>query len=224
MNCTGRHRNADRRNHQRGTEARLYGDHPRQPSFPSALKARSRRSPRRSDARLPPRQGSCQSCAKMHGEQIHQEALNNTIREAMDKLVADKALRPAMNPDVALGDGYEEGKDAELTVSLEVLPEIEAPSLDGLQARQADRPGFGRSRRRIARADCSPAAALRNQGRRSRRRRPGDLSISPASLTASSSTAARRRKQPIVIGSGRLIPGFEEQLIGMKAGTSVSSP
>ena len=58
---------------------------------------------------------------KMHGPALHQEALNTSIREAMDKLVADHALRPAMQPDVALGEGYEEGKDAELTVSLEVL-------------------------------------------------------------------------------------------------------
>jgi trigger factor len=55
---------------------------------------------------------------KMHGPALHQEALNTTIREAMDKLVADHKLRPAMQPAVSLGDGYEEGKDAELAVSL----------------------------------------------------------------------------------------------------------
>jgi trigger factor len=70
---------------------------------------------------------------KMHGPALHQEALQTTIREAMDKLVADHQLRPAMQPDVALGEGYEEGKDATLTVSLEVLPKVEAPSLEGLK-------------------------------------------------------------------------------------------
>ena len=70
---------------------------------------------------------------KMHGPALHQEALNTTIREAMDKLVADHKLRPAMQPDVSLGEGYEEGKDAERAVSLEVLPVIEAPSIDGLK-------------------------------------------------------------------------------------------
>jgi trigger factor len=64
---------------------------------------------------------------KMHGPALHQEALQTTIREAMDKLVADHQLRPAMQPAVSLGEGYEEGKDAELTVSLEVLPKVEAP-------------------------------------------------------------------------------------------------
>ncbi|MBC7491681.1 MAG: trigger factor, partial [Novosphingobium sp.] len=36
---------------------------------------------------------------KMHGPALHQDALNTTIREAMDKLVADHKLRPAMQPD-----------------------------------------------------------------------------------------------------------------------------
>jgi trigger factor len=57
----------------------------------------------------------------------------HSVREAMDKLIGDNKLRPAMQPQIALGEGYEEGKDAELTVSIEVLPTIEAPSLDGLK-------------------------------------------------------------------------------------------
>src|SRR3546814_11776377 len=82
---------------------------------------------------FPPGQVPANLVRKMHGPASHQEARNTTIREAMDKLVTDKALRPAMNPDVSLGEGYEEGKDAKLTVSLEVLPPIETPSQDGLK-------------------------------------------------------------------------------------------
>src|SRR5688572_4999040 len=70
---------------------------------------------------------------KMHGPALHQEALNTSIREAMDQLVSEKKLRPAMQPDGSLGEGYEEGKDAELSVSLEVLPQIAAPAIDGLK-------------------------------------------------------------------------------------------
>ena len=69
---------------------------------------------------------------KMHGAALHQDALNAAIREAMDKLVRDNKLRPAMQPEVELGEDYEEGKDAELAVNLEVLPEISPPDLTGL--------------------------------------------------------------------------------------------
>ena len=70
---------------------------------------------------------------KMHGAALHQDALNAAIREAMDKLVRDNKLRPAMQPEVELGEGYEEGKDAELAVNLEILPEISPPDLTGLK-------------------------------------------------------------------------------------------
>ena len=80
-------------------------------------------------------------CDALEGEQqppgegpaLHQDVLNSTIREAMDKLVAEQKLRPAMQPEVTLGDGYEQGKDAELSVSLEVLPQVAVPSLDGIK-------------------------------------------------------------------------------------------
>ena len=70
---------------------------------------------------------------KMHGEQIHAQTINDTIRESVDGLMKEKELRPAMQPKVDLGEGYEEGKDVELSVELEVLPDVEAPSTDGLK-------------------------------------------------------------------------------------------
>src|SRR6478735_3913226 len=70
---------------------------------------------------------------KMHGEALHSDAFNTAVRESVDQLMRDKKLRPALQPKVDLGDGYAQGKDAELSVELEVLPEIEAPSVDGLK-------------------------------------------------------------------------------------------
>ena len=70
---------------------------------------------------------------KMHGESLHADAFNATVRESVDKLIGDKKLRPALQPKVDLGEGYEQGKDAELNVELEVLPEIETPSIEGLK-------------------------------------------------------------------------------------------
>lgn len=154
---------------------------------------------------------------KMHGPAIHQEALNTTIREAMDKLVADNALRPAMNPDVALGEGYEEGKDAELTVSLEVLPVIAAPSLEGLKLDKLVVPvtdeQVDEAVERIAgqqqRFETKEGAA-----------EDGDQVICDftGKLDGVEFEGGKAEKQPIVIGSGRLIPGFEEQLVGIAAG------
>ena len=154
---------------------------------------------------------------KMHGEAIHQDALNATIREAMDKLVADHALRPAMNPDVALGEGYEQGKDAELTVSLEVLPTIAAPSLDGLKleklvvpvAEDAVTEAVERIASQQQRFETKDGAA-----------EDGDQVIIDftGKLDGVEFEGGKAEKAPLVIGAGRFIPGFEEQLGGIKAG------
>ena len=69
---------------------------------------------------------------KMHGEQLHAQTLNDLIRSSVEKLVKDEELRPAMQPQVALGEDYEQGKDARVTVELEVLPQVEAPGIEGL--------------------------------------------------------------------------------------------
>src|ERR1044072_1185752 len=70
---------------------------------------------------------------KMHGAALHSDAFNASVRESVDALMREKQLRPALQPKVDLQPNYEEGKDAELTVELEVLPEIEAPKVDGLK-------------------------------------------------------------------------------------------
>src|SRR6187549_1083917 len=69
---------------------------------------------------------------KMHGAALHSDAFQASVRESIDELMREKKLRPALQPKVDLEPDYEEGKDAELKVEVEVLPEIEAPSLEGL--------------------------------------------------------------------------------------------
>ncbi len=156
---------------------------------------------------------------KMHGPQLHQEALNTSIREAMDKLVADNRLRPAMQPAVALGDGYEEGKDAELSVSLEVLPEITAPALDDLKLDKLVVP--------VADAEVDEAVArIAGQSKtfvdakKGKKAETGDQLIVDfvGKLKGEPFEGGSAQDAAIELGAGRFIPGFEEQLIGVKAG------
>ena len=70
---------------------------------------------------------------KMHGPALTQDALNAAIQEGVQSLVAEKQLRPAMQPSVELEDGYDLGKDAVVKVEMEVLPQVPAPAIDGLK-------------------------------------------------------------------------------------------
>jgi trigger factor len=154
---------------------------------------------------------------KLHGPAIHQEALNTSIREALDKLLADNALRPAMNPDVALGEGYEEGKDAELTVSLEVLPKIEAPSLDGLKLDKLTVPVSDEA---VTEAVERIATQQQRYETKDGAAEDGDQVIIDftGKLDGVEFDGGKAEKTPLVIGADRFIPGFEEQLKGIKAG------
>jgi trigger factor len=70
---------------------------------------------------------------KMHGEAIQQDALNNAVQAGVQQLLQEQKLRPAMQPQVSLKDDYQPGQDAEVSVSLEALPEIPAANIEGLK-------------------------------------------------------------------------------------------
>jgi len=156
---------------------------------------------------------------KMHGPALHQEALNTSVREAMDKLVADHKLRPAMQPAVALGEGYEEGKDAELTVSLEVLPTITPPTLDGLKLEKLTVPV---SDAEVAEAVAKIAAGAKSfeDAKKGKKAENGDQVIVDftGKLDGVEFDGGKAEDAAIELGAGRFIPGFEEQLVGVKVG------
>ena len=156
---------------------------------------------------------------KMHGPSLHQEALNTSIREAMDSLMAKHKLRPAMQPQVSLGDGYEEGKDAELAVALEVLPAIQAPSLDGLKLEKLVVPV---SDSEVDEQVVKLAAGSKSfvDSKKGKKAENGDQLIidflgKVGGVPFEGGTA---QDQALELGAGRFIPGFEEQLVGVKAG------
>jgi trigger factor len=156
---------------------------------------------------------------KMHGEQLHAQAVNDMIRESVDKVMADNKLRPAMQPKVEFGEGYEEGKDAELTVELEILPEIEAPEIKDLKLERLTVPvkdeAVDEAVQNIADQNKSykDAAKTRKAGE-------GDQLIIDfvGRVDGTEFEGGKAENTPLVIGSGQFIPGFEEQLTGVKTG------
>lgn len=156
---------------------------------------------------------------KMHGEALHSDAFNTAVRESVDQLMRDKKLRPALQPKVDLGEGYAQGKDAELSVELEVLPEIEAPSVEGLKLEKLTVP--------IADAQVDEALATLASNQKSYKDAPktkksadGDQLVIDfvGRVDGVEFEGGKAEGAPLVLGSGQFIPGFEEQLTGLKAG------
>jgi len=156
---------------------------------------------------------------KMHGERIQADALNSSIQEAVQAVIADNKLRPAMQPDVALDEGFEFGKDAEVKVSLEVLPDVPAPSVEGLKLERltvevADE-AVEEAAGRIAEQQnaFAPRAA-------SYKAKQGDVVVLDfvGKVDGVAFDGGTGEGMKVEIGSGNLIPGFEDQLVGVKTG------
>ncbi|MFM2300892.1 MAG: hypothetical protein RLZZ84_628 [Pseudomonadota bacterium] len=156
---------------------------------------------------------------KMHGPALHQEALNTSVREALDKVIADNQLRPAMQPQIALGEGYEEGKDAEVTVTLEVLPVISAPALDGLKLEKLVVPVSDAEVTEQLTRLASGAKSF-TDAKKGKKAETGDQLIIDfvGKLDGVEFDGGKAEDAALEIGAGRFIPGFEEQLVGAKAG------
>lgn len=156
---------------------------------------------------------------KMHGENVHAQVVNDAIRGSVDELIRDKKLRPAMQPKVELGEGYEQGKDAVLDVELEVLPQIEAPEVEGLALERLVVPVSDKevdeALERIAGQQKSYKDAPKT-----RKAAEGDQLIVDfvGSIDGTEFEGGKAEDAALVIGSGQFIPGFEEQLTGVKAG------
>ncbi|WP_022672255.1 trigger factor [Novosphingopyxis baekryungensis] len=155
---------------------------------------------------------------KMHGEALMQDALNASIQDGIQKTISDNNLRPAIQPDVSLQDGYEAGKDATLDMSLEVLPDVQAPALDG----------FNLERLTVEPTDVEIEEALsrlaENQknfepAAKSYKAKDGDMVIIDfeGKVDGVPFDGGKGEAMAVQIGSGQLIPGFEDQLVGVKA-------
>ena len=156
---------------------------------------------------------------KMHGEQLHAQVVNDTIKSSVDELMKEKSLRPAMEPKIELGEGYEEGKDAEVDVTLEVLPEIEAPSIDDLSIERMTVPvtdeEIEETLQRIAEGNKTYKDAAKTK-----KAADGDQVVIDfvGSIDGTEFAGGKGEDTPLVLGSGTFIPGFEDQLVGVKTG------
>ncbi|WP_010164298.1 trigger factor [Sphingomonas sp. PAMC 26617] len=155
---------------------------------------------------------------KMHGPALMQDALNSSIQQGIQELIAEHKLRPALQPSVSLDDGYELGQDASIKVELEVLPDVPTPAIEGLKlerltvpvdeaAVQAQLQKFADQQKRWEEAEDRAAET-------------GDLVVMDfvGKVDGVAFDGGTGEDMSVEIGSGRLIPGFEEQVVGVKAG------
>ena len=155
---------------------------------------------------------------KMHGPALQQEALNSAIQEGVQKVMADNRIRPAMQPSVALEDGHGPGQDAVVNVEVETLPEIPTPQIDALKLErltvEASEDMVDERVQQLAAGQKSFDPAPADYAAQS-----GDLVIVDyeGKVGGEPFEGGKGEGMSVELGSGRLIPGFEDQLVGAKA-------
>ncbi len=158
---------------------------------------------------------------KMHGPALRREAVQEAVNEAVNGLMAERGLRPAMQPQIDLDGGIEDGGDVKISLSLEVLPEVPATEIEGIAlerlAVEVSGDEVDAAVKRLADGQKSfEEAAAKHKAAE------GDLVVMDyaGSVGGKAFDGGTGEDMEIELGSGRLIPGFEDGLMGVKKGES----
>ncbi|WP_277052132.1 trigger factor [Zestomonas thermotolerans] len=145
-----------------------------------------------------------------------QEALNDLIQETFYEAIVAQKLNPAGAPSVE-PKTFEKGKDLEYVATFEVFPEFQVAGFEGITVE--------RLQAEVKDSDVdNMLEILRKQNTRfetvEREAQNGDqLNIDfVGKIDGEAFAGGSAKGTTLVLGSGRMIPGFEEGLVGAKAG------
>lgn len=158
---------------------------------------------------------------KKFGQNVMGEALDQAVNDAASKVISDNELRPAMQPKIEIVK-FEEGKDIECTMAVEVMPIIEIGDFSKISIErpvtEADEGEVTKTLDRMADAykTATPIA-------KARKSKSGDMVVIDfaGSIDGVEFPGGKAEDYSLELGSNSFIPGFEEQLIGVNAGDAV---
>ena len=156
---------------------------------------------------------------KMHGDALRGDALQGAVQDGVQQLLAEQNIRPALQPQVELKDQYEPGKDAEVHVSLEALPEVPPAQIENLKLERLtvdpDEKAVDEQIKQLASQSKRWEDAPKKHAAAN-----GDLVVMDfeGEVDGKPFEGGKGEDMSVEIGTGRLIPGFEEQLVGAKPG------
>ena len=146
------------------------------------------------------------------------EVLEETMQACVAEALETHALKPAMQPKVTKTD-FDKGSDLDFEIELDVLPTIELADYSTFKVTSYD---VEVSDKEIQ--ETLERVAAQNKGSekiaRNRKAKDGDIVIIDFKGTVDGEAKPGMDAEgfKLVLGSGQFIPGFEEQLIGVKGG------
>ncbi len=161
---------------------------------------------------------------KMYGKSIMGDLVNDLVQETSDKALAEKALRPASRPSIQLTSDQEKlingESDLDYSIALEIMPEFEPTDISTISIERmvAEIPEEEIQESLQKLADNNKAYEAK-EGKAEN----GDAVVIDfvGSIDGEKFDGGAAEGHTLVLGSGRFIPGFEEQLVGVSAGEDV---
>ncbi|MEL6564598.1 MAG: trigger factor [Pseudomonadota bacterium] len=156
-------------------------------------------------------------------KQFGQRLLGEAMQESVDGAMADHfeatGDRPAMQPDVKMtNEDWKEGDDVNVEMSYEALPEIPEIDMSALKLERlvvkADDAAIDETLGSLA--ENAQDFKARKKGAKAK---DGDQVVFDflGKVDGEAFDGGAAEDFPLVLGSGQFIPGFEEQLVGVKA-------
>ncbi len=163
---------------------------------------------------------------RLYGKSAMAEVVEAAVREANSKIVTDNNLKLATEPKVVLPteegaiEGVIEGKnDLAYTVEMEIVPPITLADFKTISVERLTAPVEDSEVDQAVQviADQNKPFAAKDGGAEN-----GDRVIVSfvGTMDGTPFEGGSGEDVPLVLGSGQFIPGFEDQLIGAKAGES----
>ena len=157
---------------------------------------------------------------KRYGGSLLGEILEQAVQDSSSRAMAERGLRAATMPKIEI-TAFAEGKDLEYTLALELLPEIQPIDFSTLEL----------ERLKVDVTDEEVDKSVERIHTRSRRSEPVDPPRPAASgdtvmidfegkVDGEAFPGGEAKDFPLELGSGRFIPGFEDQLTGAATGES----
>ena len=155
---------------------------------------------------------------KIHGKAVRGQVLERLVNESAEKVFKEKNIQPAVQPHVH-NLKFEDDKDVEFDLEIQVLPEIKIPDLSKLKlerlSAKTDEAAItdvigGLLKQQKSFADTPKGTAAKN----------GDAVVIDflGKIDGKPFDGAEADDFQLELGSNSFIEGYEEQLVGVKAG------
>ncbi|MEM7463724.1 MAG: trigger factor [Pseudomonadota bacterium] len=161
---------------------------------------------------------------KVYGKQAMAEIVNDLVNKQTGEILVEREEKAAQQPEITMTEDEKEAEavlsgaaDFEFSVAYEVLPEINAPDLAKLKI---ERPVAELSDKEVKEQVEQVAESARSyEEKKGKAAKKDRVTIDYAGkVDGELFDGGTDTDSQLVIGSGRFIPGFEDQLIGKKAG------